>query len=211
MKTNTKNFSTLYRVSLKEKILNTAMACFYRQGIKSVKMDDIAHQLSISKRTLYELYHNKQELLLACIKTRRERLSHQFEELVAHGANTMDIFIEILTNKIEEVNHIHSNFFTELDKYPMVMDYLEKTRKEQQARSLGFFKKGVNEGYFRADINFNIVMEINNSCVEHVLKSEMYNRYPLNEIHRTITIVFVRGLCTEKGVKCIDRTFGVEL
>ena len=204
----TKNVSTLYRASLKEKILNTAMACFYRQGIKSVKMDDIAHLLSISKRTLYELYHNKEELLLACIKTRRERLSRHFDELVAHGANTMDIFIEILTSRMDEVNHIHPAFFTELDKYPMVMDYLEKTRREQQVNSQDFFKKGVEEGYFRADINFNIVMEISNSCVEHVMKSEMYNRYPLHEIHRTITIVFVRGLCTEKGVKCIDRTLG---
>lgn len=206
MDTSAKTISNTYRTTLKEKILNTATAYFYEKGIKSVKMDDIAGILSISKRTLYELYHNKEELLLACIKTRRERLANHLEDMVVHGANTMDVFIEILTNRMEEVDRIHPHFFAELDKYPSVMDYLEKTRKEQKKNSHAFFQKGVEEGYFRTDVNFDIVMDISNSCVEHVMKSELYNRFPLHEIHRTLTIVFVRGLCTEKGLKCIDKT-----
>ena len=57
-----KNIST-YKEGLKEKILSTAMAAFYKNGIRAVKMNDIANALSISKRTLYELYKNKEDLL----------------------------------------------------------------------------------------------------------------------------------------------------
>lgn len=51
---------TLYRKGLKEKILQTSMQMFKVHGIKAVKMDDIATRLSISKRTLYEIYANKE-------------------------------------------------------------------------------------------------------------------------------------------------------
>ena len=51
---------TTYRQELKEKILITAVELFHKNGIKSVKMDDIANELKISKRTLYEIYSNKE-------------------------------------------------------------------------------------------------------------------------------------------------------
>ena len=57
-----KNIST-YKEALKDKILTTAMTAFARNGIRAVKMDDIANALSISKRTLYEVYRNKEDLL----------------------------------------------------------------------------------------------------------------------------------------------------
>lgn len=201
-----KNTSSIYRALLKEKIISTATTCFHSQGIKAVKMDDIAHRLSISKRTLYELFHNKEELLLACIKSGRERFTKHLEELMRQGANTMDVFMDIITTQMDDTHRINPLFFAEMDKYPSVVNYLEKTRAEQHANSQEFFIKGVKEGYFRDDVNFDIVLEISNSCVEHVMKSAMYDRFPLYEIHHTVTIVFVRGLCTEKGVKCIDDT-----
>lgn len=205
MELTAKNATNSYRANLKEKILNTATDCFHSQGIKSVKMDDIARRLSISKRTLYELYGNKEELLLACIKASHEKMARHIAEKVDEGANTMEVFIELIANKIEEVNHIHPSFIVEMNKYHSVVEYIERKRQENQAHSEAFFRKGVEEGYFLPDININIVVEISNKCMEHVLSSEMYNRYPLHEIHRTITTVFVRGLCTEKGVKQIDR------
>lgn len=60
--------ASIYRETLKGKILTAAMAAFTKKGIKAVKMDDIAAALSISKRTLYELYENKEDLLLEGIK-----------------------------------------------------------------------------------------------------------------------------------------------
>ena len=59
-----KKFTTTeYRKTLREKIMNAAMKCFREKGIRAVRMDDIANELSISKRTLYEIYNNKEELL----------------------------------------------------------------------------------------------------------------------------------------------------
>ena len=59
----TYNIST-YRFELRQKILQTAMQQFKEMGVKNVKMDDISAIIGISKRTLYEIYENKEELLL---------------------------------------------------------------------------------------------------------------------------------------------------
>ena len=59
---------------LKEKAVRVASAFFTERGIRSVKMDDIAMELSISKRTLYELFSDKEELLLEVVKSHREEM-----------------------------------------------------------------------------------------------------------------------------------------
>lgn len=64
---------TNYRQQLREKILQTSMAEFMSKGIRAVKMDDIAASLGISKRTLYEIYSNKEELLLEGVKFQEEQ------------------------------------------------------------------------------------------------------------------------------------------
>ena len=57
-----------YRNELKERILEYSEKEFYANGVKQVKMDNIANYLSISKRTLYEIYPTKEDLLLECLK-----------------------------------------------------------------------------------------------------------------------------------------------
>ena len=59
---------TAYRQELKGRILKESIKEFKKNGIKQVKMDDIANNLSISKRTLYEIYPNKEVLLLEGLK-----------------------------------------------------------------------------------------------------------------------------------------------
>ena len=59
------NTPTEYRRQLRKRILEVASLEFRSKGIRSVKMDDIANSLSISKRTLYEIYENKEQHPLA--------------------------------------------------------------------------------------------------------------------------------------------------
>ncbi len=61
------------RVELKDRIIETASEAFTAHGIKSITMDDIAASLGISKRTLYEVFRDKESLLTQCILKRRGR------------------------------------------------------------------------------------------------------------------------------------------
>ena len=77
---------TTYRQELKEKILITAINLFHKHGIRSVKMDDIANELKISKRTLYEIYSNKEELLLEVVRRDKQREKRRLDEITARRA-----------------------------------------------------------------------------------------------------------------------------
>ena len=86
---------TPYRQELRERILKAAMSEFFEKGIKAVKMDDIARRLSISKRTVYGIYSNKEELLLEGMKA----AEREFDEHMKHFSeqdnhHVMDILIE---------------------------------------------------------------------------------------------------------------------
>ena len=61
-----------YRQELKKKIIDYAMPEFYQRGIKAVKMDEISQGLHVSKRTVYEIFGDKEELLLAGMRQQRE-------------------------------------------------------------------------------------------------------------------------------------------
>lgn len=73
-----------YRNELKERILEYSEKEFYANGVRQVKMDNIANYLSISKRTLYEIYPTKEDLLLECVKkhdkTHESRIEQYIEE-----------------------------------------------------------------------------------------------------------------------------------
>ena len=71
----------VYRQNLKEKILQVATVLFYRHGIRQVRMDDISNNLRISKRTLYEIYDNKEVLLLGVLQHNNEKEHQKYAEL----------------------------------------------------------------------------------------------------------------------------------
>ena len=62
-----------YRQELKERILELAMQEFSLRGLRDIKMDDMAHKLRISKRTLYEIYADKESLLLEGLQRHRQK------------------------------------------------------------------------------------------------------------------------------------------
>ena len=89
-----------YRKDLKERILVTSMRAFKERGIRSVRMDDIATTLGISKRTIYEIYSNKEELLLDGIM-REDMASKRDSQLFAQDKNhtVMDIIFHVYNRK----------------------------------------------------------------------------------------------------------------
>ncbi|MBQ6208611.1 MAG: TetR/AcrR family transcriptional regulator [Prevotella sp.] len=197
---------TEYRRELKGRILEVAMYEFKRNGIRSVKMDDIARLLSISKRTLYEIYSDKQSLLLEGIcheEKRREECLHAFTTRKENGA--LNVIMEFYRMQIKEFSNVNPVFFEDLKRYRTVMEYMRSRHVEQQKKAVVFFREGVKEGFFRSDVDYDIISRIGEDAIRFVMESRMYNEYSLEHIFRNIIFLFVRGFSTEKGIKLMDR------
>lgn len=196
--------TTAYREGLKTKIMEYAMPLFKRYGVKAVKMDDIATDLGISKRTLYEIYSNKEDLLYECVKHDRDRMRLEMSEYSTKAENEMDVITYFIRTRLKDFGTLNPRFFIEMNKYASILDFLQKDNDKHWAESGAFMKSGVEHGFFKNDLNYDIVHEIEEATMDYVMKTRMYERYPLKEIFRTFVIMYLRGCCTEKGIKYLE-------
>lgn len=196
---------TNYRTELPGKILKTAMHEFLHRGVKSVKMDDIANHLGISKRTLYEIYSNKEELLLECVRLQEEDNDrHMFEYSNMPNHSVIDIFIEFYKHQIEGVSNVSPAFFQDINKYQSVVDFYERKRAVRNRDAKSFFMRGVREGFFRSDVDFDIVLRICQKSMEYAMRTEMYKEYNMKHLLHNILFLFLRGVCTAEGIVKLD-------
>lgn len=193
-----------YRQTLKEKILQTAMTLFATHGIKAVKMDDISKNLGISKRTLYEIYENKEVLLFEGVKKYTRQKEQEMLRLSAESHNVMDIILSSYKIRVEEFKLTSPQFYSDLYIYPQVMAFLDDDRKTGQERFLKFMSRGVKEGYFRKDIDYQFVMMTFDAIMQYIMSRELYKQYTLEQIFRNILFVTLRGFCTPKGIASLD-------
>ncbi len=197
---------TRYRQDLKDKIVRVAMNEFKSRGVRDVKMDDIANALSISKRTLYEVFDNKEELLICGIKLDEERRKEMMTSFVVkNNPGVMDVILKFYHAQMEAISSINPVFFSDISKYDRVRAYLQELHVGRQESALEFFRRGVGEGYFRADVDYVIVSRMSNATINYVMESQMYKEYDLKYIFRNIVLVFLRGFCTLKGQEIIDK------
>lgn len=197
------NAST-YRETLKEKILTAAMTAFTKKGIKAVKMDDIAAALSISKRTLYELYENKEDLLLEGIKRYNKNMQDELHHFASSKVSVMDVILHSFRITIEQLKYTSPAFYIDLVKYPKIMKHFEDDKKSTQKQFLEFLHKGIEEGYFRNDVNYELLLYILDAQQHYILMSQLYKKYTMEEIFYNLIFVSIRGFCTNKGIEVLD-------
>lgn len=200
---------TIYRRELKGRILEVAMREFKRKGVRSVKMDDIARILSISKRTLYEIYSDKQELLLEGIR-HEERLHDEHISKFASGKGAIDILMEFYRMQIHQIGDVNPLFYDDVKKYKMVRDYIRERHLIHQQKGLDFFKEGVKDGYFRDDIDYELISRLAEDVSRLVMESSMYSEYSLEHVFRNIFFLFFRGFSTPKGIEVMDSLLAEE-
>lgn len=198
-------YNTSYRTSLKDKILDSAIALFHERGVKAVKMDDIANCLSISKRTLYEIYDNKEDLLFECVKTSFEHSEKELHDSVENADNVMDILLRIYRLKMNLLRKTHPSFYCELEKYPKILEYFEKQDGKRRAQQMDFIKRGIREGYFRNDVNYDLILDLFDVSNRYIISNYNSLNYSMEQLSYNLVFVFLRGFCTLRGVEILDK------
>src|SRR5688572_23620369 len=100
-----------------EKILQGAYELFYRHGVKRITMDDIAQHLGISKKTIYESYENKNELVKLLMKRELELQRKDMEGIRKKSEDSIDEIINVMNYMAQKFSLIHPHMFYDLQKY----------------------------------------------------------------------------------------------
>ena len=182
------------RVELKDRIIETASEAFTAHGIKSITMDDIAASLGISKRTLYEVFQDKESLL-----------THAFlAETLANSKNVLEVILVCYQRSIETFHRTNKRFFEDIKKYPKVHSLLKNYRERDSDSTIEFFKMGIKQGIFRDDVNFAIVNLLVHEQLDLLMNTDICNKYSFLEVYEAIMFTYIRGISTEKGAKVLE-------
>ena len=106
------------RVELRERIITAATEAFTSKGIKSITMDDIAAALGISKRTLYEVFSDKESLLKECILKAQADRDKYLQKIFEQSHNVLEVILAVFQKSIEVFHQTNKRFFEDIKKYP---------------------------------------------------------------------------------------------
>lgn len=192
------------RAELRGRIIAKATEAFTRSGIKSITMDDVAAALGISKRTLYEIFVDKEALLTDCILTVQRERDKYLQEIYERSDNVLEVILAVFLKTIEVFHHTNKRFFEDIKKYPKVYEMMQNRREIDSAKTITFFKLGVEQGIFRSDVNFSIVNMLVREQFDVLLNTDICSEFPFVEVYESIMFTYIRGISTEKGSRVLE-------
>jgi hypothetical protein len=190
-------------------ILQKVRELYMKYGIKSITMDDVARELSISKKTLYQYVTDKDDLVGKFIDN--EILVRQSEicKCFGIGYNAIEELFEIsiFMNKMMKDQNPATEY--DLKKYYPV--HYQKTVK---ARREGIYeyillnlKKGVKEGLYRQELNKEIIAKLYLSRIEDSHIHELFTKEEFSSLKLFVEVLtyHVRGIASEKGIIVLEK------
>lgn len=190
---------------IKEEIMLTAFDLFAQYGIKSVSMDDIAHNMGISKRTIYEFFEDKETLLLEGFELNYNKMRLYLEQLEKGAFNSLDIILLFYEEFMKHPRWFNRKFYEDLKRYPKALQKTEEKKNLFLKKCIKLFNLGVKEGVFLPNINFGIVALLAKEQVKMIHPPKTFSNYSIIEVFNTILFTFLRGISTEKGISILER------
>ncbi|MBO5820277.1 MAG: TetR/AcrR family transcriptional regulator [Alistipes sp.] len=195
----------------REIIIECASKMFVAQGVKAVRMDDIAQELSMSKRTLYELFGDKEELLYQSLLHFLVEGQKRRNEQCRSVENSLEIMLLCLRDMIAYAP-VSWRLRTNLKRfYPSVFERLENdAHANSQSDLRRWVKECVASGYFTTTADSELVIRVLQDSVQGIMLVDKFDTVDNVHLVSKITyaiVIFIRGLCTVSGIEVIDRCF----
>ncbi len=193
----------------KFKILKGATELFMRYGIRSVSMDNIANHLGVSKKTLYQYFKDKDEMVLSVTETHILGDRAELEEIAKSAKNSVEELVKLSACLRENFREMNPSLLFDLQKYHhdawnVWLTYKNDFIKHQIERSIN---QGKEEGYFRSEVNTNVMAIMRMETIQMGFDPTLFpkEQYTLTEVQLQIFEHFIYGLFTDKGKKLYEK------
>lgn len=193
----------------KERILVKAEELFMQYGIRSVSMDDIANNLGMSKKTLYQYYADKDELVDAVVEG---HINHIQIDCIDCRKDAKDAIHEIFITMeriLEEIGNMNPMLLYDLEKfhfksYRRFRDHKDKFLAQVIKENIEW---GIKEELYRPEINVDVMCKFRIESMMIPFNVALFppGKYNLGELSQAIIEHFVYGLATIKGHKLIQK------
>jgi len=192
-------------------ILQQVRRLYHRYGIKSVTMDDVARQLCISKKTLYEHFADKEDLVKNVLLMDHQNNSSFFKEIEKKKMDAINEILEVY----KVINTMFRDYNTSMEYdlrkyYPDLYSNVKEIRRKRMFETVYCnMNKGKREGLYRKDLNTKIIARLQVIRVENMFENDMFTIEELvsANVFNEIFIYHMQGILSTKGRIYFEKNF----
>jgi len=198
----------------KELIIKSSKILFMRYGIKSISMDDIAKDLGISKKTIYNFVENKDTLVLSVLQSHSLEEKEMVQKIKKVAHNAIEEMASIARYVLQHMREMKPTLMYDLKKYHLKswnyltenhFSFIEETIQKN-------IERGKEEGLYRAKINEVIHSKIYVSMARIMVDEDVFpsNTYKKGDIYENYFIYHMNGIMNEQGRKELNKYLNQE-
>lgn len=195
---------------LSEMILEKAKEMYLTLGFKGVTLDDIAQEMSISKKTIYQYYANKNELVEAVGTQLMQIIFDEIQKIATSGCNAIEELFEIrkylrrtLEDKYKLAAYQLTKFFPEISQ-KMHMRQFERMK----ASVTNNLEKGIREGLYRPNIDLEFVSRIYFTGISGTKDESVFPEtfFTKDALHCLYLDYHLRAISTPQGIAVLEKS-----
>ncbi|MCX6287043.1 MAG: TetR/AcrR family transcriptional regulator [Bacteroidetes bacterium] len=194
-----------------QSILSQVSKLYHRYGIKSVTMDDVARHLCISKKTLYEYFEDKKDLVNQVLASEHSQNYLIFEGILQRKLNAMEELFEIYQSIKIMIHEYNPSMDYDIRKYypDLFLTVKEVRRKTMFENTFRNLLKGKKEGLYRKDLNAGVIAKLHLFRIETIVDNDLFSADELNsfEIFHELFIYHLHGIMSNKGRDFFAKNF----
>lgn len=193
-------------MDLRDRIIQQAGELFVKHGIKRISMDEIASKLGISKRTIYQNFEDKEDLLLQYIRHIEMMKGEYIKDFSTNEQTVVHVFLRTIEMH-KEIDFFNVQFLDDVKKYyPKAKQELIDQQKRGIVFVKQFLEEGMKQGVVRKDLNIEVasflLQDSNRTFIDATrLTNKTFSNW---ELFFTSMINFIRGISTARGIEIVD-------
>jgi len=191
------------------RIIESALNLFMREGVKTVNMDDISSFMGISKKTLYQYVNNKADLVEKAFRLYQSRILGMISNIQEKNENAIDELFKIDEKLCLMLKNRPPRLINNLKKYyPNVWEILDEIKKKHLFTCITEnMDRGKEQGLYRNDVNSNIIAKLMMNTVDALVDDATFplTQYDFKSLLKENRIYHIRGIATDKGIKYLEQ------
>jgi len=193
-----------------QEILDKAIQMFERIGIRSVSMDDLAQELHMSKKTIYQYFKNKEELVVAMLNGHLNRDLVGYECICKQeNLNAIDILLRVSQEVCLHINQTNHKHMFELKKYypEQFLHFWNAKRQTIHDNIKENIEQGIAQKLYRDDLNIELITNLYVRRLEDfsIANEEMFKEFNIEEVFKTMFESHIRGISNTNGIAYFEK------
>lgn len=191
-----------------EALVKSIFPIILRKGMKATTMDSVAAQLSMSKRTLYEIFESKKGMLVAVISYFHRQFHNRAVEIFNEAGSVIEAIYRILQMHQQVMQQGHPDFFRDMDEnYKSLRHIYDEEQKNWNNDIVTILRMGMKQGVFRKDVNYPVTIRLTRLQMESLKRMEEFfpSDITMAEAFDAISVGFLRTIATAEGIAILDR------